>query len=145
MEFSTTSHWDTLPNRDQVLEKVYDFFDYLSKKQIQKADALIYGEDIDNIQKKLHQKLNAFVQMELEDEEVKALGDNLALEVSNPYEIDEVLMNPEFSGKSFVTEPGETLSLRIALRGSITNVVAQFSIVPHDGQFHLQLDRFFQT
>ena len=143
LEFSTTNHWEQPPNRDQFLEKVYDFFDYLSKKETTKAQNLLLNEDFDDIQQRMHQHLDDFAKTYLEDEEYESLSDNLSLEVSNPYEIDETLLNPEFSGKSFVAEPHETMTLNLAMRGQITNVAARFKIIPRDGAFYLELDRFF--
>lgn len=141
MEFSTTNHWETLPNRDQVLEKVYDFFDYLSKKETKKASALLLNDDFEEIQKRIHDHLLDFAKMNLEDEEFNELPHNLAMEVNNPYEVDETLLNPEFSGRSFITEANESMTLNLAMRGMITQISVRFRIVPQNGMFYLQLEQ----
>jgi hypothetical protein len=133
-------YWKMLPDRDEALEKIYAFIRFLHEHDPEKAAGMVMVRDMDYFQKVLHDSLMAYLHMVIEDEDwAEYENKNLALEVDDPAELDEDLMLPEFSGKHFVIDKNEKISVQVGLRGQVTPIRLHFGIQENDGLYYLRL------
>lgn len=131
-----------LPNRDQVLEKVYDFGRALSERNPNKAEQMVITVSMDEFRWELDQLLRPFWR-EMANEEPDLTRD-LSLDISDPHFIKEKDSNPEFSNNDFNLSEGEFLSMRVAIKGEVIPVYLNFSIKKYDEIYFLKLESPFK-
>jgi len=135
-------YWKTLPDRDEVLELIYAFIRALHDKNPVQAESFVMVNDMAFFEKVLDDSLRAYLNMVIEDQEWDDyLEKNLAFEVEDPSVLDEVLMQPEFSGKQFVLSPNETISLQIGMREQVTPIRLHFILLEADELYFIKIQR----
>lgn len=135
-------YWKTLPDRDEVLELIYAFIRALHDKNPKQAESFVMVNDMAFFQKVLDESLRAYLNMVIEDQEWDDyLERNLAFEVDDPLVLDEVLMQPEFSGRQFVLSPNETISLQIGMREQVTPIRLHFILLETDELYYIKIQR----
>jgi hypothetical protein len=133
-------YWEALPDRDETLEVIYRFIRSLHEGSPEKAGGLIIVRDMEYFLKALHESLMAYLHMVIEDEDWTAYQEkNLALEVDDPSTLDEDLIMPEFSGKHFVIDKDEKISVAVGLRGQVTPIRLHFGIMEQNGLYYIKL------
>ncbi len=136
------SYWKTLPDRDEVLERIYAFIRFMHEHELEKAAGMAMIKDVDYFKNVLHDSLMAYLHMVIEDEDWTAYENkDLAFEVDDPAELDEDLMAPEFSGKHFVVDKEEKISVQVGMRGQVTPITLHFSIEENNELYYLKLQR----
>ncbi len=131
--------WEYKPNRDEVLDKIYDFLKLLSEKNPDEAEKLVRVGDMGKFRDALHYHLSDYSIMIFEDTEYMQLPDDFSLGISNPYDMDENEIEPRFSGNSMILENRETIKLRIGLFNEITPINITFMIHELENRFFLNL------
>src|SRR6185437_12509111 len=107
-------YWKTLPDRDEALEVIYGFIRAFHDKRPDVIEDLDWDEYI---------------------------GKNLAYEVEDPSALDEDLMLPEFSGKHFVLDKNEIISVQIGMREQVTPIRLHFALLESDELYYIKLQR----
>ena len=133
------NHWPHLPDRDQVLEKVYNFFKLLSEQKPDEAEKLVRVGNMDKFRDTLHYYLADYALMIYDDETFQKLPDDLSLVIDDPYTQEENELAPNFTGTAFVTVPNERVEIRASMNGEITPIWIQFMIYEMEGKFYLNL------
>jgi hypothetical protein len=134
--------WKSLPDRDDALVIIYSFIRAMHEKNPEKAAGLAIVKDMELFQNALHESLMAYLNMVVEDENWEEyLTKNLAFEVDDPIDLDEDLMIPEFSGKQFVLNTDEKISIQVGMRGQVTPIRIHFTIQENDELYYLKLQR----
>jgi hypothetical protein len=140
--FLNIDYWKTMPNRDMVLEKIYDFVKALSIKEKGHEFREVYIKEIDKLRVLLDDSLKKYLSLSLEDEEWSSFENkDLSYELDNPFEMDEDLVLPEFSGKQYLLVKDETVSIKLSLRGYITSIRLHFMLAEADELFYLRLSK----
>ena len=135
-------YWKTLPDRDEALEVIYAFIRCLHEKDPLKAGTFVMVRDMDFFLKSLHDSFKAYLHMVIEDEDWEEYEEkNLALEIDDPADLDENLMMPEFSGKHFVLERDEKISVQAGLRKQVTPIRLHFSVQENDELYYIKIQR----
>jgi hypothetical protein len=133
-------YWKMLPDRDEALEVIYRFIRFIHEGAQEKAGGMVVVRDMDYFIKTLHDSLMAYLHMVIEDEDWSVYENkNLAFEIDDPADLDEDLMMPEFSGKHFVVDADEKISVQVGLRGQVTPIRLHFGIQEHDGLYYIKL------
>lgn len=127
-----------LPNRDQVLEKVYDFMRALSERDVAQASSLVITSSLDEFRWQLDQLLRPFWR-EMANENPDPSGD-LSLEISDPHFIKEKDSKPEFSYNNFNLTEDERIAIRVGIKGEVIPVYLNFTVKKHDEIFFLKLE-----
>lgn len=141
-DFAAVHFWKALPNRDEVLDVVYNFLKEISEKHPEKAASIIMVKDMAKFLSALDNSMKQFLSLAIEDVDWDDLSTkDLSMEIDNPFEMDEDLMRPEFSGKQFVLEKNESVSLFLGLKGYITSIRVHFLLIEEDELFYLRLHR----
>lgn len=126
------------PNRDQVLEKVYDFMRALSEEKPEQAERLVITDSMDYFRCQLDLLLRPFwKEMTAENPE---LTRDLSLEISDPHFVKEQDSQPWFSHHDFNLVEGELVSIKVAINGEVIPVYLNFSIKKYDEIFFLKLE-----
>ncbi len=131
-----------LPNRDQVLEKIYDFMRALSEKNPDEAEKLVITHSMDEFRWHLDQLLRPYWR-EMANENPDPAGD-LSLAISDPHFIKEKDSRPEFSNNDFNLSENEKVSIRVAIKGEVIPVYLYFSVQKFDEIFFLKLNAPFK-
>ena len=135
-------YWKTLPDRDEALEVIYGFIRAFHDKRPDVAEALVMVKDMEYFQKVLDESLKAYLAMVIEDLDWdEYIGKNLAYEVEDPSALDEDLMLPEFSGKHFVLDKNEIISVQIGMREQVTPIRLHFALLESDELYYIKLQR----
>ncbi len=132
----------TCPNRDQVLEKVYDFARALAERNPKEAETLVITTSMDKFRWELDQLLRPYWR-EMADEEPDFTRD-LSLDISDPHFVKEKDSKPEFSNNDFNLSENESLSMRVAINGEVVPVYLNFSIQKYDEVYFLKLESPFK-
>lgn len=132
------NYWRELPNRDQALDRIYDFLQALSNNDIENAEQMILISSLDDFRKDLHNHMVEFLMMHFEDNEFEDLSSDLSIKIADPYKIDENLISPEFSGKTMVLDKNEKISVRVGYKDIITMVRLNFQISESDEVYFLK-------
>lgn len=133
------NYWEHLPDRDEVLEKIYKFLQLLSENDPDEAEKLVNVGSMSKFRDTLHYYLTDYSMLALEDDEMMELPDDLSVAISDPSTLDENDINPEFSGNSMVLQPNETVKLRVGMGNEITPVQLEFMIYKRENQYLLNL------
>ena len=126
------------PNRDQALEKVYDFMRALAEKRPEEAEKLVITDSLIFFRTQLDQHLRPFwKEMAFEDPE---LTRDLSLEISDPHFVKEQESCPQFSQNGFELKENEQISIKVAVHGEVIPVYLNFTIKKYDEIFFLKLE-----
>jgi len=140
--FTDVFKWDTPPNRDEVLSLIYDSLNTVSSMQPFSVDKQILIKDTRFYLQTLEDALRKHLKMVIEDSEWHLYeAKPLLLSIPNHHEMDEDLMLPIFSGKSFQMAEDEEVSLKIFLMDSITPIRIHFKIISNETYYYLKLIR----
>ncbi|MCX6351116.1 MAG: hypothetical protein NTX03_04550 [Bacteroidetes bacterium] len=140
--YSNTHFWKTLPDRDETLEVIYNFLKELNRAEPDAAQKYVLVGNMAKFREVLHDSLYKLLKMAIEDEQWEQYeGKDLSLEIDNPFEVDEDLILPEFSGSTFVLTRDENISVKVILKGYITSIRLHFNFTEHDELFYLKLMR----
>ena len=131
--------WENKPNRDEVLDKIYDFLKLLSEKKPDEAEKLVRVGSMAKFRDALHFHLSDYSIMIFEDKEYLELPDDFSIGISNPYQMDENDIEPRFSGNSMVLEDRETIKLRVGLFNEITPINLIFMVNELESRYYLNL------
>ena len=135
-------YWKTLPDRDEVLEFIYGFIRALHEKNPDLAQSFVMVNDMEFFIKTLDNSLRSYLNMVIEDEEWNDYEEkNLAFEVEDPALLDESLTVPEFSGKQFVLNKNETVSMQVGMREQVTTIRLHFVLIESDELYYLKIQR----
>jgi hypothetical protein len=135
-------HFHSLPDRDEVLQVIYDFLRAMGKHDTVLASRLVMIKDMPYFVKVLHDSLIQYLDLVIEDDQWEDYeGRNMAFEVDDPAHLDEDLTQPQFSGKKFMLEPNETVSVQIGLKGRVTPIRLHFTLLEADALYYLKLQR----
>ena len=127
-----------VPNRDQALEKIYDFMLALSQGKPANAKKLVITDSLETFRVQLDQLLRPFWKEILaEDPE---LSRDLSLEISDPYFVKEQDSYPQFSRNDFNLIENEQISIRVAINGEVIPVHLNFTIKKYDEIYFLKLE-----
>ena len=132
------SCWKEQPNRDQVLERAYDFVEALSNNDLKNAGKLVKLDDPEQLEELLKKHLKDFIFSWLEDDEADNLKDDLLANLYHPADLDEEWVNPEFEGKSFFLGNGEGFSLHLAFYQKPTNLQLHLQVCEEDALYYLK-------
>ena len=136
--------WIDLPNRDEVLEKIFRFLQLLSENLPDDAEKLVNVGNMDKFRDNLHYFLADYSMMILDDQELADLPDDLSTSILDPYLMDENDIQPSFTGNEFILKPNETIDVKIGLRDNITNIKIRFMIYEMEGKYYLNLMRILK-
>jgi len=125
------------PNRDRVLEKIYEFMRALSDKDITRASGLVISTSMDEFRFRLDMLLRPYWR-EMANEVPDPEWD-LSQEISDPHFINEADSRPEFSNSGFDLTENEVISIRVGIKGEVIPVCLNFSISKHDEIYFLRL------
>lgn len=133
------NYWKTIPNRDEALEKVFEFLKSLSNQDPQEASEYILTNSMEAFQQELHQLLKKHLALTLEDEEFIKLPEDLSVNISDPEDLEEESIEPEFQGKEFTLQKDEHFSLLIGFHGEATPIKITFKLEEMDEVYFLKL------
>ena len=133
-------YWKDRPDRDQVLDRMYSFLQTLAAGDIAKANSMVLVKDINQFMDVLQDSLRKYLDDIIEDEqwEEYAATDLIKI-IDNPYDLDEDLTQPEFSGKEYVVGVNEDVSVLLSMKGFVTSLRLHFLLVERDELFFLKL------
>jgi hypothetical protein len=141
-ENSKLYHFKSLPDRDEVLQVIYDFLRAMGQHDTSKAGRLILIKDMVHFVKVLHDSLIQYLDLVIEDDQWEEYeGRNMAFEVDDPANLDEDLTQPQFSGRKFTLEQNEVISVQIGLKGRVTPIRLHFALLEADALYYLKLQR----
>lgn len=132
------NYWKELPDRDKVLDKIYEFMKSLSEGNTASAKQYALVSSMEKFCASLDKHLKQYAYFNLEDDELKSLSGDLSIRITDPEKMDEVQTFPEFSGSSMTVEEGEEITLRVGLNGKATGVKLHFTICEADELFFLK-------
>lgn len=135
------NYWKEQPTRDQVLDKAYEFIKVLAEGKPRKAEKLVLAKNFDKFRSHLQALLASFAETILEEDEFAAIPADFVAGITNPFEADEDLIFPEFTGKQLTVGPGEQLSFKVLFMEEVSNIKIHFSIYEADSLFFLKLDK----
>ena len=135
--------WNSLPNRDEVMDLIFAFINSFSESSLQKATSLVYITDIELFKKVLDDAFKSWLLMLVDDKEMDEMSlNNLIHQVSNPFEMDEDTMLPTFSNNDFILEELEVITLKLFLKSEISPVRLHFRLEKNpDGSYFLKMIR----
>ncbi|MEX0967351.1 MAG: hypothetical protein WD077_08940 [Bacteroidia bacterium] len=133
------SCWKRLPTRDEVLDRAYFFLQALANKDPEKASEYIVTTSLTDLREEMNKSLQQFVLLNFEDEDMPSPDADLSLEITDPFDVEEELLFPEFTGNSFEVQLGEVLSLRLCLHGISTEVRIHFVLAESDRLYMLKV------
>jgi len=133
------NYWKTIPNRDEALEKVFEFLKSLSNQNPDEASQYILTNSMENFQQELHQLLKKYLALTLDDNEFLKLPEDLSVNISDPEDIEEESIEPEFQGKEFTLEKDEHFSLLVGFQGEATPIKITFKLEEMDEVYFLKL------
>ena len=131
--------WDHLPNRDEVLDKIYDFLRLLSLKEPEEAQKMVNVGSMPKFRDALHYHMSDYSIMVFDDEQYMDLPDDFSINISDPDKLDENDINPRFSGSQMNLQPNETITVNVGFRNEILPVSIQFMIYELDQEYYLNL------
>lgn len=131
--------WNHPPNRDEVLDKIYDFMQLLSQNKPDEAAKLVNVRSFQKFRDTLHYQLTDYLLLTIEDKELHALPDDLSVNIVDPYSLDETLVNPQFTGNDMVTAPNERVTVQLAVQDELTPVKLEFLLYSSEGNIYLNL------
>jgi len=135
-------YWKSLPDRDQVLDRMYNFLKTLAAGNIAKANSMVLVKDINQFMDALHDSLRKYLNLVIEDEQWEQYADSDLIKIiDNPYDLDEDLTQPEFSGKDYVVGVNEDVSVLLSMKGYVTSIRLHFLMVERDELFFLKLHK----
>lgn len=134
-----TACWKEQPNRDQVLERSYEFVDKVSQYEWEQAAHLVRMDDPVEFKESLESHLNDFVFGWLEDDEANLLHENLFMNLYHPADLQEEWVHPEFQGSTFVMKPGERFSIHLSFFDRPTPLRLTFAVCEEDALFFLKV------
>jgi hypothetical protein len=135
-------HFHSLPDRDEVLHRIYDFLRAMGSHDVDKAARLVMVKDKQHFVRVLHDSLIQYLDLVIEDDQWEDYeGRNMAFEVDDPANLDEDLTQPQFSGTHFVLELNEAVSVQVGLKGRVTPIRLHFALVEADALYYLKLQR----
>jgi hypothetical protein len=135
-------HFHSMPDRDEVLQVIYDFLRAMGKHDTALAGRLIMIKDMPYFVRVLHDSLIQYLDLVIEDEQWEDYeGRNMAFEVDDPAELDEDLTQPQFTGNKFMLEPNENVSIQVGLKGRVTPIRLHFALTEADALYYLKLQR----
>ena len=141
-EYSNVHYWNSPPDRDEALRVIYRFLKAMSDKRPDEAMTYLLVKDMPYFQQVLHDTILKYLEMIVEDEEFEDFSSrNLALEITDPELLNEDDTTPEFSGRHFVLNTDETVSLYIGINGQVTPIRLHFSLINRDELYYLMLSR----
>ncbi len=126
------------PNRDEALEKVYDFLAALAEQRPGEAEQLVLTHHFRYFRWQLDLLLRPYWQEMAR--EAPALTRDLAIEISDPHFLDESDTQPQFSSNGFELSVGERISMRVAIRGEAVPVCVNFRVATADELYFLRLE-----
>ncbi len=133
-------YWKSLPDRDQVLDRMYNFLKTLAAGDIAVANSMVLVKDINQFMDALHDSLRKYLNLVIEDEQWEQYADSDLIKIiDNPYDLDEDLTQPEFSGKDYVVGVNEDVSVLLSMKGYVTSIRLHFLMVERDELFFLKL------
>jgi hypothetical protein len=135
-------YWRQLPNRDEVLDQVYEFLKLISQQKFSEAEKFVLTAPINKVVEVLRTNLENFAVQDLDDETLEIFGNDLVLAISDPSDMDEFYLFPEFSGNSYVVQVNEKLKIKIPVAGFATPIRACFILVENDQLYFLRLEKF---
>ncbi len=126
------------PNRDEVLEKVYDFLSALAEQKPEEAERMVLTQHFRYFRWQLDMLLRPYwKEMAQEDPE---LTRDLAIEISDPHFMNERDTQPHFSSNDFQLGINERISMRVAIRGEAVPVYVNYKVVLADELYFLRLE-----
>ncbi|MGB0430546.1 MAG: hypothetical protein ACPGLV_08740 [Bacteroidia bacterium] len=131
--------WENKPNRDEALDKVYEFLKLLSENKPDEAEKLVRVGNMAKFRDALHYHLSDYSIMIFEDKEYMQLPDDFSVGISDPNNMNENDIEPRFSGNTMVLNDRETIKLRVGLFNEITPINITFMIHELDQRFYLNL------
>ena len=132
--------WKKLPNRDEVLDRIYSFIRFISNGENEEAEKLVFLKEKDEFYQSLQKNLEDFLEREMEDDDLSLYSADRIKYISDPDQIDENLVMPVFTGNSITVEEGEQVSLFVAFAGEITPVKITFSVFKTEGIYSVKYD-----
>ena len=119
---------------------MYSFLQTLAAGDIAKANSMVLVKDINQFMDVLQDSLRKYLDDIIEDEqwEEYAATDLIKI-IDNPYDLDEDLTQPEFSGKEYVVGVNEDVSVLLSMKGFVTSLRLHFLLVERDELFFLKL------
>lgn len=131
--------WTEKPDRDEVLDRIFDFFKLLSEEKPEEAEKLVNVGSMDKFRDTLHYYLTDYSVMVCDDDELMALPDDLSLAVTDPYQMPEEELSPTFTGNQLKLVANERIEMRIPFMKEITPYWICFQIFEHQGKYLLNL------
>ena len=133
------NNWTHAPTRDEALDKIFDFIQFLSQNQPDEAEKLVRVGDMAKFRDALHYRMADYAIMIFEDTEFLELPDDFSVGISDPYKMNEEDIEPRFSGNTLELIDRETVRIRLGLFNEITPVVLEFMIQKIADNFYLNL------
>lgn len=132
------SFGSTCPNRDEALEKVYDFLAALADQKPEDAERLVLTQHFRYFRWQLDLLLRPYWQEMAR--EAPDLTRDLAIEISDPHFLNESDTQPFFSSNSFQLSVGERISMCVAICGEAVPVHVNFEVAIADELYFLRLE-----
>jgi hypothetical protein len=125
------------PNRDEALEKVYDFLAALSEQKPEEAERMVLTQHFRYFRWQLDMLLRPYWK-EMAQEEPELTRD-LAIEISDPHFLNESDTQPHFSSNGFELGINERISMRVAIQGEAVPVYVNYKVAVADELYFLRL------
>lgn len=126
------------PNRDEALEKVYDFLRALSEQKPDEAERMVLTNHFRYFRWQLDLLLRPYWK-EMAQEEPELTRD-LAIEISDPHFMKEQDTNPQFSSNNFQLTEYEGISMCVGIGGEAVPVYVNFTVACADELYFLRLE-----
>lgn len=133
-------YWKKVPNRDEVLEKVYAFMKALAHQNPEEASQCVIVHSMHHFQTELHRMLLSCAGEVLSENDKQSLGPDLSLAITDPELVNEDQSQPDFSSNNFYLREKEVISVKVALKKKVTPVTLNFSINKADEVYFLKLE-----
>jgi len=133
------NYWDHAPNRDEVLDKIYEFLRLLSLNEPDEAEKLVRVGSMSKFRDALHYQIADYMIMIYEDTEFMELPDDFSVNISDPTKMDEDYINPRFSGNELVLKSGETIEVNVGFNQEVILVYIQFMIYELEDKYFLNV------
>lgn len=133
-----TRYWEQKPNRDEVLDRSYSFVEAVSNNNLNEAGQIVMLPEPGNFETGLRKSLQDFVMSWLEDDEMSELKGDIVKHLTNPGEMDEETIQPEFEGNEFFLKDGEKFSIHLGFKKKPTNLRFHFTVCEQDELYFIK-------
>lgn len=128
------------PDRDDILERIYCFMNAISENKFDLAKNMILCDaNINIFLNSLNKHILNYATLYFDDEEIDYESDSLTNLLDKPTLMKEEDILPVFTGKNFLVETGEIISIRIGIKGYITNIRINFLLEEYDALYYLRV------